>query len=265
MSFIIDSHAHIYPNKIAVRASASIGTFYDMPVSFDGTVEHLLDLGDNAGVDMFLVQSVAVAPRNVESINDFIASTVKENPTRFIGFASLHPEMENVEDEVNRAKKMGLLGIKLHPDIQKFNIDDRIAYKIYEVCEGNLPILIHTGDHRYLYSDPRRIPNVLKDFPKLKFICAHFGGWSQWNEAEKCLADKEGVWVDTSSSMYAFSVDRAKDLINAFGEDRVIFGSDYPMWDPADEIRNIERLNLDERVKQKIYYKNLSNLLGLGL
>ena len=265
LSFIIDAHAHIYPDKIAVRASASIGEFYNMPVGFDGTVEHLLELGDSAGVDMFLVQSVAVSPKNVFSINDFIANSVNENPDRFIGFASLHPEMENVADEVARAKSLGLRGVKLHPDIQKFNIDDKAAYKIYEACEGVFPILIHTGDHRYLHSDPRRVPQVLRDFPKLKLICAHFGGWSQWNEAEKHLAGLEGVWVDTSSSMYAFSAGRAKELINAFGEDRVIFGSDYPMWAPGDEIKNIERLGLPERVKSKIYYKNLSDLLGLDL
>ncbi len=264
MSFIIDAHAHIYPDKIAVRASNSIGEFYNMPVSYDGTVDHLLELGDDAGIDMFLVQSVAVAPRNVESINDFIAATVKERPERFIGFATLHPEMENVANEVKRAKEMGLLGVKLHPDIQKFNIDDKIAYKIYEVCEDNVPILIHTGDHRYLHSDPRRIPQVLRDFPKLKLICAHFGGWSQWNEVEKYLADT-GVWVDTSSSLYALSAQRAKELISVFGEDRIVFGTDYPMWTPADEIENIERLDLSPRLKQKIYYKNLSDLLGLGL
>ena len=265
MSFIIDAHAHIYPDKIAVRASASIGEFYDMPVSYDGTIDHLIELGDNAGVNMFLVQSVAVAPKNVESINDFIAKEVARKPDRFIGFGSLHPDMENAADEVERVKTMGLLGIKLHPDIQGFDIDDKIAYKIYEACEDNLPILIHTGDHRYLHSDPRRIPQILKDFPKLKLICAHFGGWSQWEEAENILAGRENIWVDTSSSMYALTADRAKELINAFGEDRIIFGSDYPMWNPADEILNIERLNLPESVKEKISYKNLSTLVGLGL
>ncbi len=265
MSFIIDAHAHIYPDKIALRASESIGDFYNMPIGYDGTILHLLELGDSAGVDMFLVQSVALSSDRVHNINDFIASAVKENPDRFIGFATLHPDMDNVEDEVKRAKDMGLCGVKLHPDIQKFNIDDRCAYKIYEVCEDkDLPILIHTGDNRYFYSDPRRVPQVVHDFPKLKMICAHFGGWSQWNEAEKCLADT-GVWVDTSSSMYAFSKERARELISAFGEDHVVFGSDYPMWNPGDEIENIERLGLSNEVKQKIFYKNIAKLLNLKI
>ena len=264
MSFVIDAHAHIYPDKIAYRASQSIGDFYKMPIGYDGTVDHLLELGNEAGVDMFLVQSVAVSPERVSNINDYIAREVSENPDKFIGFGALHPDMEDIEGEVSRIEKMGLMGIKLHPDIQKFNIDDKSAYKIYEVIEGRLPLLIHTGDNRYFYSDPKRVPQVLRDFPKLQMICAHFGGWSQWNEAEKFLADK-GVWVDTSSSMYAFSPERARELISVFGEDYVVFGSDYPMWSPGDEIKNIERLNLDERVKQKIFYKNIAKLLNLKI
>lgn len=264
MSFIIDAHAHIYPDKIALRASESIGDFYNMPIGYDGTIAHLLELGDNAGVDMFLVQSVALSADRVHNINDFIAGAVKENPDRFVGFATLHPDMENVQEEIERVRNMGLLGVKLHPDIQKFNIDDRCAYKIYEACEGVVPILMHTGDNRYLYSDPKRVPQVLRDFPKLQLICAHFGGWSQWNEAERYLADT-GVWIDTSSSLYALSKERAEKLISVFGEDRVVFGSDYPMWNPGDEIENIERLGLSNEVKQKIFYKNIAKLLNLKI
>ena len=40
---------------------------------------------------------------------------------------------------------LGLKGVKLHPDMQQFKIDDYRMLKIYELCEGKLPILIHTG------------------------------------------------------------------------------------------------------------------------
>lgn len=264
MSFIIDAHAHIYPDKIALRAAENIGEFYNIAMSYDGTINHLLELGDQYGISMFLVQSVATAPQKVQSINDFIARSIAEHPDRFIGFATLHPEMDHIADEVARIKALGLRGIKLHPDFQKFYIDDAAAYKIYEAIEGELPLLIHTGDNRYPYSDPKRVPQVLRDFPKLQMICAHFGGWSQWNEAERALADQD-VWIDTSSSLYALSPEKARELIHIFGEERVLFGSDYPMWNPGAEIENVKRLKLSERTMQKIFYKNLSDLLHLGL
>ena len=57
---IIDSHAHIYPDKIAHKAARSIGDFYDIDMSLDGTVDMLLKVGDEAGVDKFLVRDLAV-------------------------------------------------------------------------------------------------------------------------------------------------------------------------------------------------------------
>lgn len=264
MAFIIDAHAHIYPDKIALRAAESIGEFYNIAMSYDGTVDRLLELGDQYGISMFLVQSVATAPQKVAHINDFIAQSVAQHADRFIGFATLHPGMEDIPAEVARIKALGLRGVKLHPDFQKFHINDRAAYPIYEAIEGELPLLIHTGDSRYPFSDPKRVPQVLRDFPKLQMICAHFGGWSQWNEAERVLAG-QNVWIDTSSSLYALSPAKARELIAAFGEDRVLFGSDYPMWNPGAEVENILRLGLSERTMQKIFYKNLSELLHLGL
>lgn len=78
---IIDSHAHIYPDKIAHKAARSIGDFYDIDMDLDGTVDMLLKVGDEAGVDKFLVHSVATTPHQVRSINSFIAKAYRSTPT----------------------------------------------------------------------------------------------------------------------------------------------------------------------------------------
>ena len=80
---------------------------------------------------------------------------------------------------------LGLKGVKLHPDFQNFEADSPCAMSIFELCaEAGLPVLVHTGDYRFDYSNPNRIANVLRAFPKLKFVGAHFGGWSVWDEAD---------------------------------------------------------------------------------
>ena len=66
---IIDSHAHIYPDKLARKAARSSGDFNDIDMSLDGTGDMLLKVGDEAGVDIFLVHSVATTPHQVRSIN----------------------------------------------------------------------------------------------------------------------------------------------------------------------------------------------------
>ncbi|MBQ8781554.1 MAG: amidohydrolase [Oscillospiraceae bacterium] len=262
MKLVIDAHAHVFPDKIAEKAVEGIGSFYDLKMNFDGKVGTLLETGSAAGVDRFIVQSVATTPHQVESINNFIAESVKANPDRLIGFATIHPDYEDIEGELERVAEMGLKGVKLHPDFQRFLIDDDKAMKIYECIEGKMPLLVHTGDYRYEWSKPERMARVLDAFPKLQVIGAHFGGWSEWEKLKEVYAGRR-IWVDTSSSLYELSAEKAMELIEFFGEDYVLFGTDYPMWSAADEIVRINSLPLTDLQKEKIFHLNAERLLGI--
>lgn len=259
---IIDTHAHVFPEKIAAKAAGSIGKFYDIPMSYDGSVEKLLEAGRKGGVDKFIIQSVATTEKQVESINTFIAETVKQYPDKFIGFATIHPDYPDIAGEMERAVSMGLKGVKIHPDFQHFMIDDEKALKIYEVIEGKLPILVHTGDYRYEYSKPERMARVIDMFPELDVIGAHFGGWSEIDRAEKYLGGKH-IYVDTSSSLYAISPEKAREAIDVFGVDNVFFGTDYPMWDASEELERFSRIPLTDEEREKILHKNIERLLKL--
>lgn len=262
---IFDAHCHIFPDKIASKASENIGRFYGLHMEYDGSVETLMELYTRLGISKCLVQSVATVPAQVPHINDFIAESVKLYPALFVGFCSLHPLMEKkeIEAEVDRAIGLCLKGIKLHPDFQEFKIDDPKVYDIYEAAEGRLPILFHTGDKRFDYSSPKRLANALRDFPRLTVIAAHFGGWSEWEEGERYLADNPNVYVDTSSSLYALSPEKAKEYIKAFTPDRVMFGTDYPMWSIEEELKHMEKLDLTDSDREKIMYKTACGLLNV--
>ncbi len=64
---IFDAHCHIFPEKIAAKASVNIGAFYGLHMSFDGSVKTLMDLYGKAGVDKCLVQSVATTPAQLRA------------------------------------------------------------------------------------------------------------------------------------------------------------------------------------------------------
>jgi uncharacterized protein len=258
---IVDIHAHIFPDKIARKAALAIGDFYDIPMKFDGTVSTLLELDDKSGIDTSIVHSVATVPQQVEAINDFIALTVRQNPDRLIGFATIHPGYDSIEKEIERIISLGLRGIKIHPDFQKFNLDSTEALKIYEVIEGRLPILVHNGDFRYEYSKAKRMASVVKRFPKLEVICAHFGGWSEWEESADIL-EGHNVKVDTSSSLYALTPEQARKLIDKYGVDNVLFGTDYPMWGPENELEFFNNIDLSSEEREKILHGNAERLFG---
>lgn len=257
---IIDAHAHIYPDKIARRASDSISKFYDIGMCEEGTVSRLIALGDEYGIDKFLVHSVATTPEQTGIITNYISSVVNDYPDRMIGFTSLHPDSDDIADEVDRAIDLGLKGIKLHPDFQEFNIDSDAAFRIYEVIEGRLPVLIHTGDYRTQFSKPERILNVIKRFPRLTVIAAHFGGWSEWDSAAAALAGT-GVYVDTSSSQYALPPGKIRELLDRYGENYCIFGSDYPMWNVKHELDMLMPLFRSDEEKEKVLHDNIEKLV----
>ncbi len=268
---IIDSHCHIFPEKIAKKATESTDKFYDISTSgiiegsaFIGTAKNLINQCDEAGVDKCLVTSVATTPHHAQSINFYIASEVEVFSDRFIGFGSLHPESETLEEDAEHLVELGLKGVKLHPDIQNFKVDEPKVIKIFEICnKKNLPILLHTGDSRYDNSNPNRVEKILKMFPDLIIIGAHFGGWSVWDKAPEILCKYKNLYVDTCSSFYALSKERAREIIDLYGADRVIFGTDFPMWKQEDELAFLFDLGLKDDKLENILYNNLANLLNI--
>ncbi len=258
---IVDFHTHIYPAKIAHTAVDAISQFYSIAMSGQGTSEHLLQEGGKIGVSRYVVHSVATTPAQVVSINDFIARETQAHP-EFVGFATLHPGFEDMASEVDRAIDLGLRGIKVHPDFQEFNIDDDAAMTIYRAIEGRLPILFHMGDKTRDFSAPRRLREVLERFPNLVVIGAHFGGYNAWEESKKYLLS-QNLYFDTSSSLFCLPPEEAAQMIHAHGADKMLFGTDYPMWDHQEELARFLALPLTEEERIAILAKNARTLLKI--
>lgn len=251
---IIDAHAHIFPQKIAEKAVQSIGDFYDLKMNAPGTAEALLESGRKIGTKRYLVCSTATKPGQVCPINDFIYEECQRHP-EFVGFATLHPDMEDLEGEMERILERGYYGIKLHPDFQRFNIDDEKAMRIYELAEGKLFLLIHTGDDRYDFSRPKKLAKVCERYPGLQCIAAHFGGYRRWDEAYE-VYDNPNIYMDTSSALFTLPKETALRFFEKFGTDHFFFGTDFPMWRHVEELKRFEALGLPEDVKRAILGEN---------
>lgn len=259
---IFDAHCHIYPAIIAQKAAAATAKFYEgLGITLDGTVQTLFS--HSGEITMHLVQSVATTQLQVHSVNNFIAREVAQFPDRLYGFGTLHQESSS--EDIRQILDLGLHGVKLHPDIQRFELDDPRIFALCEELEANdLTLLIHTGDDRFDFSNPNRLIPLLRAFPKLKVIGAHFGGHTMWQEAARQLAGNyDNLWVDCSSSFFALNKDEARDLIHAYGADRVLFGTDYPMWSPKEELKVFRSLELDPQEEQAILWDNAARLFNL--
>lgn len=257
-----DAHAHIYPEKIAEKATASVGAFYGLNMDNVGLPEVLLHEGGGAGIDRFAVCSVATKVEQVRSINGFIEGECKKHP-EFVGLAAWHQDIEDIEGELDDIERRGLRGIKLHPDFQEFQIDDPKMLPFYRAAHRRgLPILFHTGDVRKDFSSPRRLARLLDKLPDLVCVAAHLGGYTEWDAARECLR-APNVYVDTSSSIAFIGPERALESVVHFGIERVMFGTDFPMWRAGEELERFFGLGLSEEENRAVLYGNFARLYGL--
>ena len=260
---IIDIHSHVFPDAIAKKATESIGDFYGLAMDRVGTLDGLLRAQADAGISLSCIHSVAVTPHSIASINRFITASVQAHPGRLCGFAAIHPDAPDLPALVDEVRAAGLKGFKIHPDMQRFALDEPKAMNLFAAIEGKMPIIIHTGDSRFEFSRPRQMKKVLEAFPDLVCVCAHLGGWSEWTEAWQMISAFDNAYVDTSSSLYALEKEDAKAIIRHYSRDRVLFGVDYPMWIPAVELERFLALGLTAGEQEKILHKNAEDLLGL--
>lgn len=262
--YTVDSHCHIYPEKIAERAVAGTDKFYNTISACKGTVADLIKRGEKAGIDHFVVQSVATTPHQVKSINEFIAASVRESQGKMTGLGTLHPNSEDIEGDIEHLVELGLKGVKLHPDIQAFECDKKECMKIYELCEEKgLVLLMHTGDYRYDFSNPNRVLSILKDFKKLTLIGAHLAGWSVWDDAYEKLSEFRNLYVDCSSCFGFIEKEKVYALMKKYGADRILFGTDYPMWAPEKELETFMSLNFSDEEREKILGLNAKKIFGI--
>lgn len=260
---IFDIHTHIYPDDIAQKATDSVRKFYELDGApgMSGTASKLLEQGKKAGISGFLILPVAIRPDRAEGINDFLLAQVSQHK-EFYGFGTVHAAMQAPEAEAERIIAMGLRGIKMHPDSQKFNIDDPRLFPMYEAIQGRIPVMLHVGDPRYDYSHPARLRRVLSEFPKLQAIAAHFGGYTMHREALELLGDTDCI-MDISSSMMFMEPGEAEKYINIYGAERMAYGTDYPLWDPVDEVQRFLQLKLTPDQLEQIAWKTAYRFLGL--
>ena len=258
---IIDIHTHVYPDAIAQKAADNVRAFYQIGDDMDGTPEMLLRRGAEAGISRYVILPVAVKPDRVHSINDFSLLETQLHP-EFVGFGTVHAEMEDLPEEIDRIERMGLHGIKIHPDCQKFAIDDPRLFPMYETVRGKVPVILHMGDKRYDWSHPHRLRGLLQTFPGLQVIAAHFGGYSMYGTAYELLHDTDCV-MDISSSMMFMEPGVAEKYINIYGAERMAYGTDYPLWDPVTEVEAFLKLKLTSDQFDQIAHKTAERILKL--
>ncbi|MFP4383500.1 MAG: amidohydrolase family protein [Spirochaetia bacterium] len=260
----IDFHTHAFPDKLAAKAIPALEKEGDIKAELDGTVSSLITSMDNAGIDVSVVASIATKPSQTDAITEW---SLRIRSERVIPFPSVYPGSPGCTEKLGEIARMGFKGIKLHPYYQNFVVDDKSFFPLYEAAaEAGLIILFHTGFDiafpKERIAGPARFSRIHSRFPDLKMVLSHFGGWEDWEEAEKHLYGKP-VYLDTSYSLGRIPERILKKLLQNHPEGYILFGSDSPWGNQTEEIQNISALPLDSKQQESILGGAAASLLRM--
>jgi len=260
---VIDFHAHVFRDDIAVAAVSALESQGNLRSIYDGTVRGLVRSMSRSGVDIAVVQPVATKPGQVCSINDWVAAF--DDP-RIIPFGAMHPDFEDPVGEIARMAEMGLRGFKMHPEHQAFSPDDDRLWPVYAAAEAHgMIIFFHAGAdeiHSTVHGTPRAFATMLDEFPGLEVVLAHMGGYRQWDEVGEILAGRD-VYFDTAYTLGNLPDTEFESLVRKHGVDRILFGSDGPWTDQAAELEYLRSLPFTAEETEAIIGGNAERLLGL--
>lgn len=207
--------------------------------------------------------------------NELVAGVVKRFPGRFVGFGSVDPLKPNAPALLRQLPDLGLKGLKLHPTMQGFDPSSDEAMRLFEAAaKANLVVITHTGTSglgagcpggqglRIDLARPILLDRAAAAFPEMSIVLAHVG-WPWHLEALAMALHKANIFIDISGWRYRYLPQEVLRDMKGRLAGQFLFGTDVPMFSPADLLREFATLDLPIDVAAKILSENASRLLGL--
>ena len=262
---VFDSHTHVFPDAIGPRVVAQLSATLRDPPSYNGTRAGLLQKMTEAGITGCLNAPVATRADQVTTINTWAA---EQNRWPMISFGAMHPDYPDIPAELQRVQALGMKGVKLHPEYQSFTPDEPRLSQVWRTCrELGLIVLLHSGND-WLFPTPCRaapavIGRVLRAWPGLQMIAAHFGGFQLWDEVERELVGLP-VYLDTSFTVGYAPDEQFLRMVRRHGVENVLFGTDAPWQDQPATLAAFRGLPLTTAEQKAMLWDNAERLFGLS-
>jgi predicted TIM-barrel fold metal-dependent hydrolase len=241
------------------------------------SLEEMLDEMDRAGIEEAFLVAAKVGtlghPACYHVPYEMVARAVAKYPERFHGLAGVDPNegMRGVRQLEHAVKQLGFIGAHSYPHWFELAPDHARYYPFYaKCCELDVPIQLQVGQsHVYDASYPRRsvgrpitLDAVACDFPELKLIGIHCG--IPWTDEMIAMAWKhENVYIGTDAHSPKYWPPAFVQYINTYGQDKVIFGTDFPVLRFERTVEEIEELELRPHVMRKLFSENARRVYKL--
>ncbi|RMG05463.1 MAG: amidohydrolase [Acidobacteria bacterium] len=274
----IDIVVNLWTKEVTERYPPELDEFWALVKILDKTkqgipIEQQIAEMDEAGIDKGLL--VATTGGAVGSSIHFekpfekIAEVCNLYPDRFKGIIGINPSkimlwMKKLETAV---KEYGFVGAHLYPHWFGEPPDSRVYYPFYAKCaELGVPIQIQVGHSAQWFlrtvAEPITLDRIAIDFPELKIIGIHIG--HPWTEQMISMAWKhKNVFIGTDAHLPKYWDKSLINFINTRGQDKVLFGTDYPVVDFKRAIEELNKLEIRETAKRKLLVENAVRVYNL--
>ena len=266
---VIDFHTHIFPDSLAPRARKSLEDStvhfgYNYKALTEMTRTSLLEHMDMWGVDISVIQPVVTKPSQTVTTNTWAAETQCD---RITAFGGIHPDTDDYKRDLDFVASLGLKGIKLHAEYQRFYPEEERMLRIYDYAFSKGMIVLHhagfdPGMPEPFHSNPERFAKMLDKLSGGTFVLAHLGSQEMWDDVETYLAGRD-VYFDTSMGFECYSGEQFMRIVKKHGADKILFGSDSPWSNASNELAILNSLPLSETEKQMILCDNAKKLLEI--
>ncbi len=271
----VDDHGHNALSDVLVEAASKY-------FKTDGPRPKLDDIAAlyrerNMAAVVFTVDATTSLGHAPNAVEEIVAGACANNDV-LIPFGSVDP-LQGVA-AIDRARMLfedyGVRGFKFHPTLQNFNPADETFFPLFAAIEEmEVPIVVHTGQTgigsglpgghglRLSLSNPMLLDDLAARFPALDIVMAHPSvPWQ--DEALAVATHKSNAWIDLSGwSPKYFPANLVKQA-NSILQNKVLFGSDYPLIAPDRWMNDFAALDIKDDVRPKILKDNAVRLLGLG-
>jgi predicted TIM-barrel fold metal-dependent hydrolase len=206
--------------------------------------------------------------------NEWLAGICAESERRFVGFGSVDPLRPDAIERLQRFPELRLRGVKLHPTLQAFDpADDALLPFFDAAAELGLALLTHSGTSgvgagepggqglRIDLARPLLLDRIAARHPHMPIVLAHVG-WPWHLEALAMALHKSNVYLDISGWKYRYLPDDVRREMSRRLNGQFLFGTDYPMFDPAELLTEFDRLELPEPAARRVMHDNAAELLA---
>lgn len=284
---ILDSHIHIFNARVIKNVIDRTELVNRLSLQEEG-IYNRLDTGalledmESADVKAALMLPTSDV-KNLTKVNRFCIDLADDIPELFTA-GTLHPEYQNIEDELSFLNLAGIRVIKLCSFSQGFALKNTGTRKMFQKIQNfnkgsNKPFSLVldtlTLADRYFGTDPKNTTtpggfyDLAASFPGINFIGAHMGGLgASFDELDQDLKPLPNLFLDTSNASHTLTTDQFIQMLCTHGPEHILFGTDWPWFIHSEEVMRInglmEKTGFNEQDKEAVFSTNLEIILGLN-